>query len=188
MTIATIDELTILAREIYRTIQGMTDEEKKEYSIDAVMESSIRGYVNGFNRYDWDEDLEEELDEIEDLVMLEMDEETFVDRIETHINEGTWNIETIQRMLETEYHRCEEGGAYDYVNKYAKKWGVPIKKRWETMGDMKVRDTHDYLQSMEVDMNDDFYTFDGDHAPYPGMFTTADNNCGCRCWVEYVRG
>ena len=187
MTKATIDELTVLATLIYEEIRELSKEEQKRISKDRIMGSSIQGYMRGFRRYDWDDDIEAELDEIEDILFLEMDRETFENRIDNHIDDGTWDEESIKRIVETEYHRCEEAGAYDYANKFSKKWGIPIKKKWETMLDMKVRDTHDYLQSMEVDLNDDFYTYDNDHAPYPGMFTTAENNINCRCWIEYVR-
>ena len=49
------------------------------------------------------------------------------------------------------------------------------------MADEKVRDTHQYLELMTVDIDEDFYTYDGDHASAPGMFELAQNNVNCRC-------
>lgn len=184
MTQAKIDELTILARRIYEAIQDMSDEEKKKYSIDAVMESSIQGYIDGARRDEWN-DVELDLDDMEEALYFVFDEETFEDRIVNHIDGGTWDEATIERLLETEYHRCEETGAYDSAKQYANKHNTRMVKVYQTMMDMKVRDTHDYLQGMEVGIDDDFYTYDGDHAPFPGQFTLAENNINCRCWVEY---
>jgi uncharacterized protein with gpF-like domain len=61
-------------------------------------------------------------------------------------------------------------------------------KRWQTMEDDRVRDTHSYLQGMVVPFDADFYTYDSDHAPFPGLFTLPENNIGCRCVVEVIRG
>ena len=63
-----------------------------------------------------------------------------------------------------------------------------VNKRWQTMMDDRVRDTHSYLQSMEVPFDEDFWTYDGDHAPAPGMFERPENNINCRCIVEVIRG
>jgi hypothetical protein len=53
--------------------------------------------------------------------------------------------------------------------------------------DNRVRDTHFYLEGMTVDINDKFYTYDGDSAYRPGGFEKAENNCGCRCLLMYSR-
>lgn len=62
--------------------------------------------------------------------------------------------------------------------------GSPLSKTWVTMLDEKVRDTHQYLEGMTVPLDDEFYTYDGDHAQAPGGFTAAQNNCGCRCMLD----
>ena len=56
-------------------------------------------------------------------------------------------------------------------------------KQWQTMRDGRVRDTHSYLQSAMVNLDDKFYTFDGDSALYPGGFELPENNVNCRCWI-----
>ena len=55
------------------------------------------------------------------------------------------------------------------------------RKTWATMLDDRVRETHEYLEGQTVGMDDDFYTYDGDHAPAPGLFELAENNVNCRC-------
>lgn len=55
------------------------------------------------------------------------------------------------------------------------------------MEDDKVRDTHDYLEGMSVGIDEEFYTYDGDHALYPGGFENAQNNVNCRCFLTYTK-
>jgi hypothetical protein len=49
------------------------------------------------------------------------------------------------------------------------------------MMDEKVRDTHQYLEGMTVGIEEDFWTYDNDHASAPGLFEFAENNVNCRC-------
>lgn len=83
--------------------------------------------------------------------------------------------EQTQQTVEEGGGQSEEGTAYD---------GSPLAKTWVTMMDEKVRDTHQYLEGMTVPLDDEFYTYDGDHAQAPGGFTAAQNNCGCRCQLD----
>lgn len=62
--------------------------------------------------------------------------------------------------------------------------GSPLAKTWVTMLDEKVRDTHQYLEGMTIPLDDEFYTYDGDHAQAPGGFTAAQNNVNCRCQLD----
>ena len=39
--------------------------------------------------------------------------------------------------------------------------------------DDKVRETHRYLEGASVSLDEEFWTFDGDHAAYPGGVTKA---------------
>ena len=92
----------------------------------------------------------------------------------------------IQRIAETDATRIYNTGALDAV--VANGNGAGISKRWATMLDDRVRDTHSYLEGMVVPFDAEFYTYDGDHAPAPGMFMTAENNANCRCVIEVIRG
>jgi hypothetical protein len=49
------------------------------------------------------------------------------------------------------------------------------------MLDNRVREEHQYLEGQTIDIDDEFYTYDGDHASAPGLFTLAQNNVNCRC-------
>lgn len=35
--------------------------------------------------------------------------------------------------------------------------------------DNLVRETHKYLEGQSVPLEEEFFTYDGDHAPYPGV-------------------
>lgn len=84
--------------------------------------------------------------------------------------------DAIVRIAETESHRIANKAALDTA-----KYAGATKKTWATMLDDRVRESHDYLEGMTVDIDEDFFTFDGDHAPAPGLFETAENNVNCRC-------
>ena len=67
---------------------------------------------------------------------------------------------------------------------YQSSVGYGVTKNWYTVMDDKVRETHRYLEGASVSLDEEFWTFDGDHAAYPGGFTKAENNVNCRCTVE----
>ena len=118
----------------------------------------------------WNGDLE--------TVNMEIAGETFRDRI---LNEDT--AEEILRVIDTEAHRDYNAGVYNA----AKASGKPnLHKKWYTMNDDRVRDTHQYLEGMVVGIDDRFYTDDGDSALYPGDFDDPSNNVNCRCTVVIV--
>ena len=117
-------------------------------------------------------------DDLDDkAVNLEIAGETFRDRIRTQVED--LSEEGILRIIETESHRDYNTGVYDA----AKQSGKKVMKQWQTMMDGRVRDTHSYLQSAMVNLDDKFYTFDGDSALYPGGFELPENNVNCRCWI-----
>lgn len=112
--------------------------------------------------------------------------ETFEERIDRRLREGTLNEETLQRIIETDYHRCEETGAYNTAQQFAKESGTKPYKIWRTMADDRVRETHWYIHGVEVPVEDRFFTYDGDSARFPGDFSLPENNISCRCWLAYT--
>ena len=112
--------------------------------------------------------------------------ETFRDRIINRINEETLTPDTLKVIVETESHRCEEDSAYRSAKQIQKKTGLTPYKVWHTMEDDRVRLTHDYIDHDIVGIDEYFVTFDGDMARWPGDFQLAENNCGCRCWLEFI--
>lgn len=87
------------------------------------------------------------------------------------------------RVAETDSTRIYNTGVVDG----GKASGVKgVKKQWVTMDDDRVRSTHEYLQGMVVPLEDDFYTYDGDHAPAPGLFSDPSNVVNCRCTLILI--
>lgn len=87
--------------------------------------------------------------------------------------------EGVLRIIETESHRDYNTGVYDAATVS----GLSVKKRWNTMLDDKVRDTHSYLEGTTLDLEDRFYTYTGESALFPGGFGTPEEDCNCRCFV-----
>lgn len=112
--------------------------------------------------------------------------ETFEERVDRRLREDTLTKETLQRIVDTDYHRCEETGAYNTAVRYAKENGRTPYKTWRTMLDDRVRDTHWYIEGVEVPIDERFYTFDGDSARYPGDFEKVENCANCRCWLSFT--
>ena len=110
--------------------------------------------------------------------------ETWKDRVEGYYESGG-TLYDITRIAETDATRIYNQGAVDAV---VANGATGVSKRWRTMNDDRVRDTHDYLEGMVVPFDADFYTYDGDHAPFPGMFELPENSINCRCVVEVIRG
>jgi len=117
--------------------------------------------------------------QIENVVYKRIDGLTWKDRVTEWYNNGGTGYDIV-RIAETEAHRIGN----EFADRAAQYAGATT-KTWLTMLDDKVRDTHLYLESVTVDIDDDFYTFDGDHAPYPGGFLLAENNISCRCELKY---
>ena len=105
--------------------------------------------------------------------------ETFRERITENSS-----YEEVLRIIDTEAHRDYNTGVYEA----AQESGVPVKKMWNTMLDDKVRETHQYLEGIEVGLDDLFYSESGASALYPGGFGDPIEDCNCRCYVTLTRG
>lgn len=90
--------------------------------------------------------------------------------------------EKLQRMIEAEANRCFNTGVIEAVRDVK-----GVMKTWETMGDERVRESHDYLEGMTIPFDEEFVTIGGDSALAPGMFQEAENNCNCRCWISITK-
>ena len=111
-------------------------------------------------------------------VNLLIDGKTFRDRISVDSTP-----EEVLRIIDTEAHRDYNTGVYDAAKGSGKS---NLRKKWMTMRDDRVRDTHDYLEGMVVGLDDEFYTYDGDSAMFPGGFSLPENNVRCRCSIALV--
>lgn len=123
-------------------------------------------------------------DEMERVINEPVAGKTYHDRIREYLDAEDSTIEDFQRVAETDATRVYNAGVVDG----GKASGVPgVQKQWITMEDEKVRSTHEYLQSMTIPLDADFWTWDGDHARAPGLFTLPENNINCRCTLQLIR-
>lgn len=153
------------------------DKRDEEDIIDELLDLFLLAYAmgNSVTNEDLSSSWMPPVDEVMKVVDAEVAGKTWRERIEDYFENGGTGAD-IARIADTEMHRIANTAALDT----AKKAGA-TSKTWVTMMDERVRDTHDYLEGQTVDIDEDFYTYDGDHASAPGLFELAENNVNCRC-------
>lgn len=179
-SILPFDELNRFNEEIRQRFGDaqLTDrQEEEEDIIDELLDLFLLAYAMGneVTNENLSSNWMPPVDEVMQVVDAEVADKTWRERVEDYFENGGTG-EDIARIADTEMHRIANTAALDT----AKRAGA-TRKTWATMLDDKVRETHDYLEGMTVDIDDEFYTYDGDHASAPGLFTSAQNNVNCRC-------
>lgn len=109
--------------------------------------------------------------------------ENWEQRVSDYYDSEDGTADDVIRVLDTDSHRIYN----DAIEDVGERSSGRIYKTWETMLDDRVRDTHEWLQSVRVPLNERFYTYDGDSARYPGDFTLPQNNINCRCRISLSR-
>lgn len=168
-----VDALIASTRE--RSEDGKIDTEKL---IDEVLDLYIMDFVYGTNAASemLGTSIEPDMTEMQSSIEKKFDGKGFRDRLREY---GITNdIESIVRVIDTDSTRIFNEG----ILSAAQKAGA-TKKTWHTMLDERVRDTHQFLEGMTVPIDARFYSYTGDSAMAPGDFLTAQENCGCRCWL-----
>ena len=185
--LAEFDELHLLAADI------ITD--APETAVSKVEELLIHAYLLGrkhtcdeLDEADWAyyEDLlseKEQAERMADEIYKQYDGKDVEDKVREYVSSGDEG--RLGNLIASEYHRDYNAGGDSLAQDYKKKTGNGYKKTWCTMMDDRVRDTHDPLEGVSVGEDEEFYTWDDDHALYPGGFEKAENNVNCRCWLEY---
>lgn len=194
--IAEFDEVETLGSYIYKAyLQGELEEnEAIQQCENLFIHAFLRGFQVGYKDLDLDSAdiafFEEYIRQrnwmIEDMTEGYFDGKTWKDRLLEHFQnlDGEYSI---KKLLVTEYHRDINKGLEEFGNTYQDAKGEELYKTWETMQDDRVRDTHDYLDGVKVKIGDDFYTYNGDHAPYPGRFGIPEEDCNCRCRIRLAK-
>lgn len=156
-------------------------EEDLEDIIDELLDLFLLSYAQGLTitNADLASDIAPELDDVMKVIDREVAGKTWRERVRDCYESGGTEADII-RIAETETHRDSNEAAYET----ARKAGATT-KTWRTMGDDRVRDSHDYLDGVEVGLNDEFYTYLGNKAMFPGQFGVAEEDVNCRCWVTY---
>lgn len=175
------DELNNLRTQIEGT--GIEDNGKVKYDkdlcIDLVLDALILAYVYGvdYANETLGTEIETDADKMRETIYKKVADKTFSERVSEYAEEG--KVEDIMRVAETEMTRDFNGGVLD-----TGKVGGAKYKKWVTMNDPLVRDTHYYLHGEKIPIGERFFTFDGDSADHPGDFMLPQNNVNCRCICE----
>jgi hypothetical protein len=177
-----LDELNVLTAASYRMAGGETVA-RVDSIVDDVLSFLINAYSLGTKNASimLGYDLTVDVPSMKEAIYLVIEGKTFADRIADHVIAN--DLSGLQALVESEYHRVYNAAVQDGATDYVSNGGFGVTKTWHTVRDEKVRDTHRYLESQSVPLEEEFFTFDGDHAPYPGGFSRAENNVNCRCIV-----
>ena len=205
------DEVEQACKETFEELfaSGGVPEEPKEKEVflketeDSILDLLIMAYVFGCDQAGDDLGIIPEPDEnkVQEALNLKIDGKTYVDRLQDAVlgvpsGEAEEELieeeqkekrpdnrtpeEKVKTIMETESHRMYGAGGYDTAS------GVgTVSKTWVDAGDDRVRETHEYINGLTIELDERFYTFEGDSARYPGDFTLAQNNIGCRCILKY---
>ena len=189
MTILPIDEINALEDrlKVHFNDEGkIKSRQDAEEIIDELLDLFLLSYANGATATNTElgTSVMPPVDAVDAAVYAPVAGETWRDRVMGYYDSGG-TLYDIRRIAETDATRIYNQGAVDAV---VANGATGVSKRWRTMNDDRVRDTHDYLEGMVVPFDADFYTYDGDHAPFPGMFELPENSINCRCVVEVIRG
>ena len=180
-SILPLDELNRMDSEIRERFGKESlqkrDKREEEDIIDELLDLFLLAYAmgNSVTNDNLSSDYAPSVDDVMKVVDAKVAGKTWRERVEEYFANGGTG-EDIARIADTETHRIANTAALD-----AAKYAGASSKTWITMLDDRVRDTHDYLEGETVGINDDFYTYDGDHASAPGLFELAENNVNCRC-------
>ena len=176
------DEINSLVSEIcedtaeaYEELPEEEKKERKEKFWDCLLDFLIDGFASGLLMIGEDKDFPEY------FRFLDITYETG-ETVSDLYDKDVADKQAFQTMLEAEINRCWNIGFIE-----AGKGTDGLQKTWETMGDEKVRTTHELLEGDTIPYDEEFVAIDGDSAPAPGMFENASNNVNCRCWLTYSK-
>ena len=191
MTILPIDEINALEDKLKPHFEDdgkgkIKSRQDAEDIIDELLDLFLLSYANGATATNTElgTAVMPPVDAVDAAVYRPVAGETWRDRVMGYYESGG-TLYDIRRIAETDATRIYNQGAVDAV---VANGATGVSKRWRTMNDDRVRDTHDYLEGMVVPFDERFYTYDNDSAMFPGDFEFPENNIGCRCVVEVIRG
>jgi len=185
--ILAFDEINALTSTSFHSVSdtetNMTSRVKR--IADDVLSMLIKAYRDGIEATEemLAFDLSVDTDLMYAAIFERIDGKTFEDRVAAHVQAG--DLSGLQTLTESEYHRIFNAAEEDGAHEFQRERGLGVSKKWVTVKDAKVRETHEYLEGTSVGLDEEFYTFDGDHATRPGKFTKAENNVHCRCVLKF---
>lgn len=117
--------------------------------------------------------------EIMEIIDRDIDGMNWRERVRQHFNNGDPQSD-IERLVDTETHRDYNEAAFNA----AIKSGATM-KQWHCMMLPTSRDTHIYLDNVEVPIDALFNTFNGHYAMFPGQFGLPEEDINCLCWLTF---
>lgn len=173
--IAKFDELNTL--DVYSVILSADNYKKAIELFDDIL---IDAYIEGFASaaYILGEDRQIDNAQMQRALEKQYGGISIQDKVKEYYN--SQDTESLKALVDSEYHRVYNTARDNAYSDYR------YKKKWVTVGDDKVRITHEFLDGVTVNANERFNTFDGDSALFPGDFTSAENNANCRCIIDYL--
>ena len=183
MSILPFDELNRLEAEIRDRFgdEHLKFDDDYEDVIDMMLDLFLLAYAmgNSVTNENLSSNYQPSVGEVMSVVDAKVAGETWRERVEDYFANGGTG-EDLARIADTETHRIANTAALDTAKRAGAK-----SKTWVTMMDDRVRDSHDYLLGQTVGIDEDFYTWDGAHAPAPGMFGIPEQDCNCRCELAF---
>lgn len=179
--VTALDELNLLTSTSYYQAAGSDLAARVDQIADDVLSFLIKAYTQGVEgaAIMLGYDLEVDVSMMEQAIYQSIDGKTYADRVADHVLAG--DLQGLITLVESEYHRVYNAAVTDGGRKYVEHGSFGVVKTWVTVRDERVRETHQYLEGQSVPLEEEFFTYDGDHAAYPGGFTRAENNVNCRC-------
>jgi len=179
-----LDELNVLTSTSYYNATGEDIAARVNQIADDFLSFLINAYTMGIESASimLDHEMTVDVNDMHEAIFLVIDGKTFEDRVADHVMNN--DLGGLKTLAESEFHRVYNAAVYDGGEDYVESGSFGVSKDWITVRDDAVRETHSYLEGVSVPLEEEFYTFDGDHAPYPGKFTKAENNVNCRCIVK----
>ena len=186
------DDLSVISATLQADFALPVDRRKEiaEQRIDEILDLLLMEYIYG--NADGNEMLasagafEVDRDRMDQIVNAVIAGKTWRQRMEEYYASDAGTADDVIRIIETETHRVYNDSVLDVGERADREQGG-VMKTWLTVGDDRVRDTHEYLEGETVPVDRPFYTFDGDYAMYPGGFQLPQNNIQCRCSIFLTR-
>ena len=179
-----MNDFTRKLREMFPEGVLPTEEEangEEEDIIDEMLDLFLLAYATGnaVTNQNLSSNWNPTLDDVSKVVNKEVAGKTWKQRVEDYFSNGG-TVDDLIRIVETETHRDANEAAL-----LTAKMAGATSKTWVTMMDDRVRDLHVPLEGIAVPIDAEFYTWDGDHAPAPGLFALPENNVNCRCELVF---
>ena len=176
MRLLPVDELNLFDLQALSQPRG----EAKRIGVDKLLDDALDFFLIAYFNGSQDAaemlglEVEPNMAKAKEAINMEIAGKTYKDRLREYAPQG--DTEAIKRVLDTDMTRIYNTAVLDV----AKENGATY-KTWHTMEDEKVRDSHIPLDTVTIPIDAEFYTWDGDHAPQPGLFEKPENSINCRC-------